>query len=131
LLLRNGKNVTPEVDEGPLREPLNTNRSLTITYAHTDALNELLSDRREVHARRFWAGWYRRAQRSRVEPLRVFARQLCGYRARLLTRCRGLLRTSTLGASNMQNKVIQQLGHGLRDNQHFFDKIRAAFPGNG
>ena len=102
-----------------------------ITYARTDALTELLSDRREVYARRFWAGWYRRAQRSRLEPLNVFARQLRGYRSGLLARCRCLLHTSALGASNMQIKIIQRLGHGLRDNQHFFDKIRAAFPGNG
>ncbi len=49
LLLRNGENVTPEVDHGPLREPLTTNRALMITYARTDAPKELLG----VHAWRF------------------------------------------------------------------------------
>jgi hypothetical protein len=52
LLLRNGENVTREVDQGSLREPLDTNPALMIACARTDALKELLSGRREIYARR-------------------------------------------------------------------------------
>ena len=61
-----------------------------------DDLKELWSYRHEGYARRFWNGWYRRAMRSRIEPLKAFARKLRGYLPGLLAHCRYPLHTSVL-----------------------------------
>jgi hypothetical protein len=62
-----------------LNELLAANRALMIAYVLKDDLKELWSYRHEGYARRFWLGWYRRAMRSRIEPLKAFARKLRGY----------------------------------------------------
>jgi transposase len=90
-----------------------------------------VSYRHEGYARRFWLGWYRRAMRSRIEPLKAFARKLRGYLPGLLAHCRYPLHTSVLEGINNKIKVIKRMAYGFRDDQYFFLKIRAAFPGIG
>ncbi len=131
LLLRNRENVTREADQVRLRELLATNRALMITYVLKDDLKELWSYRHEGYARRFWLGWYRRAMRSGVEPLKAFARKLRGYLPGLLAHCRYPLHTSVLEGINNKIKVIKRMAYGFRDDEYFFLKIRAAFPGIG
>ena len=131
LLLRNRENVTREADQVRLRELLAANRALMITYVLKDDLKELWSYRHEGYARRFWNGWYRRAMRSRIAPLKAFARKLRGYLPGLLAHCRYPLHTSVLEGINNKIKVIKRMAYGFRDDQYFFLKIRAAFPGIG
>ena len=69
--------------------------------------------------------------RSRIEPLKAFARKLRGYLPRLLAYCRYPLHTSVLEGINNKNKVIKRIAYGFRDEQYFFLKIRAALPGIG
>ena len=131
LLLRNRENVTREADEVRLRELLAANRALMIAYVLKDDLKELWSYRHEGYARRCWLGWYRRAMRSRIEPLKAFARKLRGYLPGLLAHCRYPLHTSVLEGINNKIKVIKRMAYGFRDDEYFFLKIRAAFPGIG
>lgn len=131
LLLRNRKNVTREADQVRLRELLAANRALMTVYVLKDDLKELWAYRHEGHARRFWASWYRRAMSSRIEPLKCFARKLKGYLRGILAHCRFPLHTSLLEGINNKIKVIKRMAYGFRDDEYFFLKIRAAFPGIG
>jgi transposase len=131
LLLRNRANVTREADQVRLSELLAANRALMTVYVLKDDLKALWDYRHEGYARRFWLGWYRRAIRSRIEPLKAFARNLRRYLPGLLAHCRYPLHTSVLEGINNKIKVIKRMAYGFRDDAYFFLKIRAAFPGVG
>lgn len=131
LLLRNRENVTREEDQVRLRELLEANRALLTVYVLKDDLKALWEYRHEGYARRFWLGWYRRAIRSGIEPLKAFARRLRLYLPGLLAHCRYPLHTSLLEGINNKIKVIKRMAYGFRDDAYFFLKIRAAFPGIG
>jgi len=131
LLLRNRENVTREADQVRLSELLAANRALLTVYVLKDDLKELWDYRHEGYARRFWIGWYRRAIRSRIEPLKAFARKLHNYLPGLLAHCRYPLHTTLLEGINNKIKVIKRMAYGFRDDEYSFLKIRAAFPGIG
>ena len=67
--------------------------------------------------------------RSRIEPLKEFARKLRGYLPGILAHCKWRLNTSILEGINNKIKVIKRMAYGYRDDEYFFLKIRAAFPG--
>ncbi len=48
----------------------------------------------------------------------------------ILVHCRHPLNTSVLEGINNRIKVIKRMAYGFRDDDYFFLKIRAAFPGN-
>lgn len=129
LLLRNQENVTPE-DRVRLKELLQANRKLATVYVLKDDLKHLWDYVYEGVARRFWNQWYRRAIHSRIEPLKKFARRLKAYLPGILAHCRWPLHTSLLEGINNKIKVIKRMAYGFRDDDYFFLKIRAAFPGN-
>jgi len=129
LLLRNRENVKRE-DRVKLDELLQANRKLTTVYILKDDLKQLWDYVYEGAARRFWEQWYSRAMHSRIEPLKKFARRLKGYLPGILSHCRWPLHTSLLEGINNKIKVIKRMAYGYRDDDYFFLKIRAAFPGN-
>jgi transposase len=129
LLLRNRENVKPE-DRVKLDELLRANRKLTAVYLLKDDLKHLWDYVYQGAARRFWQQWYRRAIRSRIEPLKTFARRLREYLPGILAHCHWPLHTSLLEGINNKIKVIKRMAYGFRDDHYFFLKIRAAFPGN-
>jgi transposase len=131
LLLRNRENVTGEADRVRLRELLAANKSLATVYVLKDDLKHLWDHRDTGQARRFWNHWYRRAVQSRIEPLQIFARRLAEYVTGILSHCRWPLHTSVLEGINNKIKVIKRMAYGFRDDEYFFLKIRAAFPGIG
>ncbi|NLG59511.1 MAG: transposase, partial [Gammaproteobacteria bacterium] len=49
----------------------------------------------------------------------------------ILSRCRHPLNTSIVEGINNTIKVIKRRAYGYRDQEYFFLKIRAAFPGVG
>ena len=63
--------------------------------------------------------------------LRRFARALRPYRSGILAHCRYPLGTNLIEGINNKIKVIKRMAYGFRDDQYFFLKIRAAFPGVG
>jgi len=60
----------------PARRVIKGDRALMTVYVLKDDLKHLWSYRSEGWARRFWKQWYRRAMRSRIQPLQAFARKL-------------------------------------------------------
>ncbi len=130
LLLRNREHLNRRADRVRLQELLRANRSLFVVYVLKDDLKHLWSYRYAGAARRFWAGWYQRAVRSRIPPLVAFARKLKGYLPGILAHARYPLHTSLLEGVNNKIKVLKRMAYGYRDDEYFFLKIRAAFPGN-
>lgn len=129
LLLRNRENVTQEGDRIRLRDLLAANRALFTVYVLKDDLKALWDYRRPGYALRFWQQWYRRAMRSRIAPLKAFARRLKPYLPGILAHCRWPLGTNLIEGINNKIKVIKRMAYGFRDDAYFFLKIRAAFPG--
>ena len=130
LLLRNKSNIEKKEDRVRLRELLEANKSLMTVYVLKDDLKELWDYRYAASAGRFWKSWFGRAVRSRIEPLKTFARKLKEYLPGILAHCRWPLHTSLLEGINNKIKVIKRMAYGYRDDEYFFLKIRAAFPGN-
>jgi len=130
LLLRNHGNIDKREDRVRLQELLAANRSLAKVYILKDDLKHLWDYHYRGAALRFWNQWYRRAIRSRIAPLVRFARNLKVHLATILAHCHWWLSTSLLEGINNRIKVIKRVAYGFRDDEYFFLKIRAAFPGD-
>ena len=128
LLLRNRENVRPE-DRVTLRDLLAANRRLAAVYVLKDDLKHLWRYAYPGAARRFFDDWYQRAVRSRIEPLKAFARNLKVKLAGILAHCRYPFHTSLLEGINNKIKVLKRMAFGYRDDAYFFLKIMDAFPG--
>lgn len=129
LLLRNKATITRHADRVRLRELLRVNRALFIAYVLKDDLKQLWRFRYPGAARRFWRHWYRRAMASRLKPLQTFARLLATKIDGIISHCRYPLHTGLLEGINNKIKVLKRMAYGYRDQDYFFLKIRAAFPG--
>jgi len=128
LLLRNRENVKRE-DRVRLDELLAVNRRLAAVYVLKDDLKHLWDYTYSGAATRFFDAWYHRAIRSRIEPLKAFARRLREKLPGILAHCHFPLHTSLLEGVNNTIKVLKRMGYGYRDDDYFFLKIHAAFPG--
>jgi len=129
ILLRNRENIRSQEDLVRLDELLEANQALATVYILKDDLKRLWSYRREGWARRFWDHWYERAMASRIPALMAFANNLKGYLHGILAHCRWRLHTSLIEGINNKIKVIKRMAYGFHDDEYFFLKIRAAFPG--
>ena len=130
LLLRNRENIKKEDDRIRLKELLGANKKLLTVYVLKDDLKHLWSYRARWAAERFWQQWYDRAIRSRIEPLKKFARNLKARISGVLSHCEWPLHTSLIEGINNKIKVIKRMAYGFRDDEYFFLRIRSAFPGN-
>ena len=128
LLLRNRETVRPE-DRVKLRDLRAANRRLAAVYVLKDDLKHLWRYSSPGAARRFFDDWYRRAARSRLEPLKTFARHLKVKLAGILAHCRYPFHPSLLEGINNKIKVLKRMAFGYRDDAYFFLKIMDAFPG--
>ena len=128
LLLRNGVNLKRK-DRVRLQELLAANRRLATVYLLKDDLKSLWDYRYPRYAMDFFREWYARAIRSRIEPLKRFARRLREKIDGILAHCQYPLHTSLLEGIMNKIKVIKRMAYGFRDDEYFFLKIRAAFPG--
>lgn len=128
LLLRNRENV-PAEDRVRLRELLAANRRLAAVYVLKDDLKHLWRYSYPGAARRFFDEWYQRAIRSRIAPLKTFARNLKAKLPGILAHCRYPFHTSLLEGINNKIKVLKRMAFGYRDDAYFFLKIMDAFPG--
>jgi transposase len=128
LLLRDRAQL-PRRDRVRLQELLALNRRLYVVYVIKDALKALWHYRLTAAAARAWTAWYAWAVRSRIPALITFARRLKANRAGILAHCRFPLHTSVLEGMNNKIKVLKRMAYGFRNDEYFFLKIRAAFPG--
>ncbi|PAK14197.1 ISL3 family transposase [Burkholderia ubonensis] len=129
LLLRNRHNLKPE-QAVHLKELLAANQSLLCVYVLRDELKRLWFYRKPAWAEKAWEQWFEQAQQSSIAALQKFAERLQGYWHGIVTRCRHPLNTSVVEGINNTIKVIKRRAYGYRDEEYFFLKIRAAFPGN-
>ena len=130
LLLRNSENLRSREERVKLKDLLKANKRLLTVYVLKEDLKHLWDYRYSGAALRFWKSWYSRAIRSRIEPLKKFAKALRRYLPGILAHARWPLHTSVLEGVNNKIKVIKRMAYGFRDDDYFFLKIRAAFPGN-
>jgi transposase len=128
LLLRNRENLRDE-DTVKLKELLTANKSLATVYVLKDDLKHLWEYRDPATALQFWHQWYHRAVNSRIVPLKQFAIRLKSYMEGIVAHCQWPLNTSVLEGINNKIKVIKRMAYGFRDDDYFFLKIKAAFPG--
>ena len=129
LLLRNRENLKRLEDRVKLKELLAANKRLTTAYILKDDLKHLWDYTYEGAATRFWNQWYSRAIRSRIEPLKNFARKLKERLPGIFSHCQYPFNTSILEGINNKIKVIKRMAYGFRDDEYFFLRIRQAFPG--
>jgi transposase len=130
LLLRNRENIPRHEDKVKLDDLLKANKALMTVYVLRDELKHLWDYRSRGHAQRHWKQWYGHAVRSRIDPLRKFAKRLKGYLHGILSHCQFPLHTSLLEGINNKIKVLKRMAYGYRDDDYFFLKIRAAFQGS-
>jgi transposase len=128
LLLRNANNLKAE-QAVQLQELLQANQSLMTVYVLKDLLKELWFAPSETEAKRRWQEWYGMAMSSGIQPAIQFAKRLKGYLSGITASAVYRLNTSVLEGMNNKIKVIKRMAYGYRDNDYFFLKIKAAFPG--
>lgn len=129
LLLRNRSSLSsPQVVH--LNEVLAANQPLLTVYVLRDELKRLWFYRKPAWAQKAWENWCEQARQSEIPALKLFAQRLQGYWHGILARCRHPLNTSVVEGINNTIKVIKRRAYGYRDEEYFFLKIRAAFPGN-
>lgn len=128
LLLRNKDNLKDE-QALKLDELLQANQPLMTVYVLKDQLKELWYAPSEEEARKRWQDWFRLAISSGLPSVQQFARRLKGYLEGIVASARYRMHTSVLEGMNNKIKVIKRMAYGYRDNDYFFLKIKAAFPG--
>jgi transposase len=130
LLLRNRDNIKKPEERVRLEELLAANQALMTVYVLKEDLKGLWSHRTKKPAREAWKSWFRRALESRIKPLVAFAKRLRKHLPGILAHAKWPFHTSLLEGINNKIKVIKRMAYGFRDDDYFFLKIRAAFPGN-
>jgi len=129
LLLKNRDNL---VDDEParLKELLDANKRLLTAYVLRDGLKKLWDYSSAAKARRWFEGWYNRAIRSRIEPLKAFAQALLGRIDGVIAHCHHNISTGPSEGINNKVKVIKRIAYGFRDHEYFFYKLRGHFQGS-
>lgn len=129
LLLRNRESLKDPAQHVQLDELLEANQTLMTVYVLRDDLKQLWTYRHRGYARRAWDSWYQRAMDSGIAALQHFAEKLKPYLHGILAHARWPLHTSLIEGINNRIKVIKRMAYGYRDDEYFFLKIKAAFPG--
>lgn len=128
LLLRNKDNLT-DTQAIRLRDILDANQALATAYVLKDALKDVWFAPSVWEGGRRWRAWLRYARESGLKPLQQFAANLKPYTRGILASARFPMHTSLLEGVNNKIKVIKRMAYGFRDQDYFFLKIKAAFPG--
>jgi transposase len=128
ILLKNRDNLLEE-EPAKLKKLLSINRPLFSTYVLRDALKKLWDYVQPKAAAEWFQGWYRRAARSGIAPLKRFAKSIKERIDGVLAHCRFPINSGVLEGVNNKVKVIKRIAYGFRDYDYFFLKIRTHFQG--
>jgi transposase len=128
LLLRNKENLEPKQGV-KLEELLQANQPLMTVYLLRDQLKDLWYAPCEQVAKERWQDWLTMVRDSQIKPLHEFTRKLSPYIEGVIASATYRMNTSVLEGINNKIKVIKRMAYGYRDNDYFFLKIKAAFPG--
>lgn len=129
LLLRDRSTLRSRAERVRLRELLAANQTLFTVYVLKEDLRQLWRYRSLAAARRAFQDWYARALESGIPLLVRFAQRLVLQAEYILNHVRFPLHTSVLEGMIHKIKVLKRMAYGYRDEEYFFLKIRAAFPG--
>lgn len=129
LLLRNKENLQNNGQRIRLKELLTLNKRLAAVYILKEDLKHLWAYKYMGAAIRFWEQWRNQAMRSRIKPLKDFARKLDKKFQGILAHCLFPFNTGFLEGMNNKIKVMKRMAYGFRDDEYFFLKIRYAFRG--
>jgi transposase len=129
LLLRAGSNLRTPAERVRLDELLAANHALFVVYVLKEDLRTLWNYRAPVEAAHAWQDWYQRACESGIPALVRFAHRLALAADYIINHARYPLHTSLLEGINNKIKVMKRMAYGYRDDDYFFLRIRAAFPG--
>lgn len=129
LLLRDRSNLRSSGERVRLEELLAANQSLFVVYVLKEDLRELWRLRDPILARESWESWYQRALESGIGAVVRFANRLKLEAEYIINHAVHPLHTSLLEGINNKIKVMKRMAFGYRDEDYFFLKIRAAFPG--
>lgn len=128
LLLRNRDNLSPE--QGlQLSELLAANQPLMTVYLLKQQLKDLWYAPDKETAWQRWRDWFQMAMESELKPVQLFASRLKTYISGIIASACHRLNTSVIEGMNNRIKVMKRMAYGYRDNDYFFLKIKAAFPG--
>jgi len=130
LLLRAREHLRSPAERVRLEELLAANHTLFVVYVLKEDLRALWQCRTVAAARRAWHDWYARACESDIPLLVRFAQRLALSAEYIINHARDPLHTSLLEGINNKIKVMKRMAYGYRDDDYFFLRIRAAFPGN-
>lgn len=130
LLLRARSNLRTPAERVRLDELLAANHALFVVYVLKEDLRALWSYRGTAEAARAWRDWYQRACESGIAALVRFAHRLALDADYIINHAHFPLHTSLLEGINNKIKVMKRMAYGYRDDEYFFLRIRAAFPGN-
>jgi len=76
-----------------------------------------------------WGLWSGYALSSGLAPVQQFANRVRSYVEGIIASAAYRIHTSVLEGMNNKIKVVKRMAYGYRDNDYFFLKIKAAFPG--
>lgn len=114
-------------DRRRLNEAFKLNRRLFTVYMLQEELSHLWSYTYVGAAIKWFQRWYSWAIRTRIKPVKDYARSLKVHLDGILAHCKYKISTSFLEGMNNKIKVIKRIAFGYRDFDYFFLKIRAAF----
>jgi len=129
LLLRDRANLRTDEERVQLEELLAANHNLFIVYVLKEDFREMWRDSNAGAVQRRWEGWSARARESGIAALIRFADRLALKLQYIVNHARYPLHTSVVEGINNKIKVMKRMAYGYRDEEYFFLKIRAAFPG--
>lgn len=119
LLLKHRKNLRRR-DRGRLRDLLAANLRTVRAYLLKEEFQRFWRYRSLTSATRFLAGWTRMALRSRIEPLKTFARTLRKHRYELQNwfMARGAFAAGATEGFNNKARITTRKAYGFRTYKH-------------
>ena len=105
------------------------NNALYRAYLLKETFLDIFDYKSSWRARRAIEAWLAWAQRSRLPPFVRLARTVRKHLDGILAFIDSRLTNARLEGMNNKIKVIKRMAYGYRDEDYFFLKIRAAFPG--
>lgn len=128
LLYKRPEDLT-EKEHTKLAELAKLNSPLLKCYVMADELRHLWKLGTRGQAIALVMDWIHRATHSKIKPLVEFAKNLRNYVSGIISSADYKINTSVLEGVNNKIKQIKRRAYGFRDDNYFFLKVKAAFPG--
>lgn len=129
LLLKNRDNLKKNQKQ-QLKDLLNLNEKINLTYILKDSLKRLWDYKYRKCAEDFLDSWIEQALASNIRPLIQFSKTLDRYRYGIINHCDYPIDTGKLEGMNNKIKVVKRIAYGFHDDDYFILKIKQACSGH-